>query len=171
MLTPKYSGIWLLVLVIGLSSCHPTKDVVKNPNGSLKETLGLSNHDIKDNKLYAYVNEWYGIPYKYGGCTKSGVDCSCFTSNLFASVYGVKFGRTAGEIYKVCEKINSNKLQEGDLVFFIINGKSISHVGVYLKDNKFAHASTSKGVIVSDLNEAYYKKYFYAAARHKKEST
>ncbi|MDX2171584.1 MAG: NlpC/P60 family protein [Bacteroidota bacterium] len=149
------------------------KDNVKNDtstkhsNNPLQEKLGLSNKEIKSSKLYVFINDWYGVPYKYGGCKKTGVDCSCFTDNLFLQVYGKKIGRTAGEIYKECEKIKVEKLEEGDLVFFITNGKSISHVGVYLKDNKFVHSSTSKGVVISDLNEAYYKKCFYAAAKLK----
>jgi len=143
---------------------HSTDPASKNP---LQEKLGLSAKEIKNNKLYAFINDWYGVPYKYGGCQKSGVDCSCFTDNLFENVYGKKLGRTAGEIYKACEKINLEKLKEGDLVFFITNGKSISHVGVYLRNNKFVHSSTSKGVVISDLNETYYKKCFYAAAKLK----
>jgi hypothetical protein len=131
----------------------------------IQEKLGLSTKDIKNNKLYGFINDWYGVPYKYGGCQKTGVDCSCFTDNLFQQVYGKKVGRTAGEIYKECEKIKKENLEEGNLVFFITNGKSISHVGVYLRNNKFVHSSTSKGVIISDLNEAYYKKCFYAAAK------
>ncbi len=143
------------------------KDTTPKTSNYVQEKLGVSNKEIKHNKLYLFVNDWYGTPYKYGGCQKTGVDCSCFTDNLFENVYGKKLGRTAGEIYKACEKIKTEKLQEGDLIFFITNGKSISHVGVYLRDNKFVHSSTSKGVVISDLNEAYYKKCFYAAAKLK----
>lgn len=163
-----------LVFLLMLSSCRHNKDATRTSEHSNKnwnEQIGLSKKDVKESKLYRFVDQWYGVPYKYGGCQKSGVDCSCFTSNLFSEVYGRKLGRTAGEIYKETEKISAGKMREGDLVFFIINGKSISHVGVYLKDNKFVHASTSKGVIISDLNESYYKKYFHSAGRIKKEST
>lgn len=143
------------------------KDISVKPANPVQEKLGVSNKEIKNNKLYAFVNDWYGVPYKYGGCLKTGVDCSCFTDNLYEKVYGIKLGRTAGDIYKECKKISLDSIKEGDLVFFITNGKSISHVGVYLKDNKFVHSSTSKGVMISDLNEAYYKKCFYAAAKLK----
>lgn len=170
----NYSGVSLLCLLLAFTSCRSKKDLGKSDhstNVNWKESIGLSKKDVKESKLYRFVDQWYGVPYKYGGCQKNGVDCSCFTSNLYAEVYGRKLGRTAGEIHKDCEKINTAKLREGDLVFFITNGKSISHVGVYLKDNKFVHASTSKGVIISDLNESYYKKYFHSAGRIKKEST
>jgi len=170
----NYSGVSLLCLFLAFTSCRSKKDLGSSSNSSTtnwRETLGLSKKDVKESKLYRFVDQWYGVPYKYGGCQKNGVDCSCFTANLYADVYGRKLGRTAGEIHKDCEKINTGKLREGDLVFFITNGKSISHVGVYLKENKFVHASTSKGVIISDLNETYYKKYFHSAGRIKKEST
>jgi murein DD-endopeptidase / murein LD-carboxypeptidase len=133
----------------------------------LEQKLGLSKKEIKHSKLYSFVNDWYGTPYKYGGCQKTGVDCSCFTDILYENVYGTKTARTAGEIYKSCDKINPDKLKEGDLLFFITSGKSISHVGVFLKNEKFVHASTSKGVIISDLKEPYYKKTFYSAGRLK----
>jgi lipoprotein Spr len=170
----NYSGIFLLSFVLLMASCKSKKDLVKKNNPSSntwKESLKLSNKDVKHSKLYSFIDEWYGTPYKYGGCKKDGVDCSCLTDNLYASVYGTKFGRTSGEMHKQCEKISKNKLEEGDLVFFITNGKSISHVGVYLKDNKFVHATTKRGVVISDLDEAYYKKCFYSAGRYKKNSS
>lgn len=170
------SKIFLLVIVLFTYSCRHKKDLAKthtkesNDPNPLKEKLGLSSREIKDSKLYRFVDDWYGTPYKYGGCVKTGVDCSCFTNILFESVYGRKTPRSAGEISKECERIKLEKIKQGDLVFFITNGKSISHVGVYLRDNKFVHASTSKGVIISDLNETYYKKYFHSAGRLKHAS-
>jgi lipoprotein Spr len=161
-------------------SCRHKKDITKkidagkkdsavksSDSNPLREKLGLSNKEIKSSKLYKFVDDWYGVPYRYGGCVKTGVDCSCFTNNLFEAVYGRKTPRTAGEIYRECDKVNIEKVKQGDIVFFKINGNSISHVGVYLKDNKFVHASTSKGVMINDLNETYYKKYFYSAGRLK----
>lgn len=143
----------------------------KTPNtktgSSVQEILGVSNKEVKNSKLYSFINEWYGAPYKYGGCRKSGVDCSCFTDILYERVYGYKAARTTAEIFKGCDKVNMKSIKEGDLLFFITNGRSISHVGVYLKSSKFVHASTSRGVIISDLNEAYYKKNFHSAGRLK----
>ena len=165
------------ILIVGYS-CRHKKDAIKTVNkpkapvttgaAAFKEKMGISNKEIKENKLYSFISEWYGVPYKYGGCEKSGVDCSCFTINLFEKVYGVKMPRTAGEIYKECEKINLDKAKEGDLIFFKINSNSITHVGVYLRDKKFVHASTSRGVLVNSLTETYYQKYFYSAGKRKK---
>jgi lipoprotein Spr len=82
-------------------------------------------------------------------------------------VYGKKIPRTAVDIYKECDKINIEKAKEGDLIFFKINSNSITHVGVYLRDKKFVHASTTKGVLVNSLTETYYQKYFYSAGKLK----
>jgi len=123
--------------------------------------LGVSEKEIRDKKLYEFVEEWYGTPYKYGGCTKAGTDCSCLTINLYSSVYKKQLPRNADDMAKACDKVSESKANEGDMVFFKINSKQVSHVGVILKNNKFIHASTSKGVLISDLNEVYYKKYFY----------
>ncbi len=164
------------ILLLGYS-CRHKKDAIKTvtkskaevKSGSVafKEKMGLTNKEVKDNKLYSFISDWYGTPYKYGGCEKTGVDCSCFTINLFEKVYGKKMPRTAGEIYKECEKTSIDSAKEGDLIFFKINSNSITHVGVYLKDKKFVHASTTKGVLVNSLTETYYQKYFYAAGKLK----
>jgi lipoprotein Spr len=165
------------ILLVGYG-CRHKKDAIKTVNkakapvaatgsAAFREKMGLTTKEVKEDKLYSFISEWYGVPYKYGGCEKSGVDCSCFTINLFEKVYGIKMPRTAGEIYKECDKINIEKAKEGDLVFFKINSNSITHVGVYLKDKKFVHASTSKGVLVNSLTETYYQKYFYSAGKLK----
>ena len=151
---------------------HSQKQAKKNTKktevaNDLGSVLGISNKEIKSNKLYAFVDDWYGVPYKYGGCKKTGVDCSCFTNILYEQVYKLKIGHTASDIYKTCDKITQENAKEGDFVFFKINGNSISHVGVVLKNNFFVHSSTSRGVMVSSLNEAYFKKYFHSAGRLK----
>jgi murein DD-endopeptidase / murein LD-carboxypeptidase len=107
------------------------------------------------------------VPYKYGGCKKSGVDCSCFTNILYEKVYNQKLIGNAADMYKSTEKISLQRAREGDLVFFKINVAYVSHVGVLLRGGHFVHASTSKGVVVSSLDEAYYKKYFHSAGRVK----
>jgi len=129
--------------------------------------LEVSNESISNKKLYSFIDEWYGVPYKYGGKSKSGVDCSGFTSVLCKNVFGKEISGTALSIYNQCKKISKEELKEGDLVFFVIGTKEISHVGVYLQNNKFVHATTHKGVMIDDLNEEYYRKYFTGAGRVK----
>lgn len=135
--------------------------------GSLEQKLGLTKKQIRDNKLYAFVEDWYGTPYKYGGCQKSGVDCSCFTNVLYETVYGKKIARSAADMFLSCEQVTLEEVKQGDLMFFKIGGNKISHVGVFLKGKLFVHSSTSLGVSINSVDEAYYKKYFFCAGKVK----
>lgn len=114
--------------------------------------------------LWQFIDRWYGTRYQYGGSTMSGVDCSGFTQQLTTAVYGVSLPRTSKEQYQSCQRIEATELREGDLVFFNTSG-GVSHVGVYLRNNKFVHASTSAGVMISDLQEPYYKQRWVGAGR------
>jgi len=115
--------------------------------------------------LYREVYAWMGVRYKYAGLTKRGVDCAGFVKNICNQVYGSKLSGSAGDHYKKCVPIERTDLEEGDLVFFKINKSYISHVGLYLGNNKFAHSAVHGGVIISDLNENYYNKYYYGGGR------
>lgn len=131
------------------------------------ERLNVPEENIKNEKLYKFIDDWYAVPYKYAGKDKNGIDCSGFTGILCASVYNKKVSASSKAIYEETKRVSVSDLKEGDLVFFVINGKSVSHVGVYLQHNKFVHASTRRGVIISDLDEPYYKKYYHGAGRIK----
>lgn len=114
-------------------------------------------------KLLETIDEWYGTRYRYGGTTKSGIDCSAFVRAVYKVVFGIDLPRTAREQFRAAALAVSN-LQTGDLLFFNTSG-GISHVGMYLGNNKFVHASTSRGVIVSDLDENYYAARYLGARR------
>lgn len=117
---------------------------------------------IRDKKLRKMANEWIGVPYRYGGNTKAGIDCSGFTKKVLSEVYGINPNiRTAEGFYKASRKKSLKKLKEGDLVFFRIPKPKDYHVGVYLGNMKFIHATTSRGVRIDDINQPYYKKSFY----------
>jgi lipoprotein Spr len=123
--------------------------------------------DIKNETLYKFINEWQGVPYKYAGKDKSGIDCSGLTSALYLKVYKKTISSNTKALVGEVKKISESDLKEGDLVFFITNGKSISHVGVYLQNHKFVHASTKKGVMISDMNEPYFKQNYASSGRVK----
>lgn len=129
------------------------------------EIIGVPASTLTNKALYNFIDDWYGVSYRFGGNDKNGVDCSGFAGALYSEVYHKNIPRTTGEIAKQSKKISKEKLQEGDLVFFDINGKKGSHMGVYLTNGKFVHASTSKGVIISDLNNPYYQKAYGFGAR------
>lgn len=114
--------------------------------------------------LLEQVDEWYGTRYLYGGTGKNGIDCSAFTQAVYLGAFGMSIPRTAAEQFRVSHIISATDLREGDLVFFNTTG-GISHVGVYLTNHKFAHASSSGGVKVSDLFESYYIRRYLGAGR------
>ncbi len=115
--------------------------------------------------LYYQVYDWLGTRYKYSGNSKNGIDCSGFVGEIYKNTYCVDLGRSSGNIWSQVKPVNKEELKEGDLLFFKIRKNQISHVGLYLGNNKFAHASIHEGVTVSDLDDTYYKKYFYKGGR------
>lgn len=119
---------------------------------------------MTNEKLIAFLENWYGTPYQFGGDNKKGIDCSAFTCVLMDSVFNVTLPRTAKSQYNASQKIRREDLTQGDLVFFNTTG-GVSHVGVYLANNKFVHAATSNGVMISDMDDAYFKRRYIGAAR------
>ncbi|MCQ2204079.1 MAG: C40 family peptidase [Bacteroidales bacterium] len=152
-------------------SKEASQDTYSTAHNANCKKLGLTPSSGDNTKLYAECASWMGVPYKYGGTSKSGTDCSGFTYSVYKAVYGKTLTRqSAGMLSDNCTRIKKEQLREGDLVFFRTDGKRTStpnHVGIYLKNNKFIHASTSKGVVVSDLNQDYYVKNWIAAGRVK----
>lgn len=117
--------------------------------------------------LFRAIEEWMGTPYKLGGASKSGIDCSAFVVNVYNKVFQHKMPRTVAEQKLLGRFVSRKELQPGDLLFFNINGK-VGHIGIYVFDNKFIHAASSGpsvGVIKSSLKENYYNKRFVYAKR------
>ena len=128
--------------------------------------IKLGRNDNK--KLYKELKRWLGTPYAYAEHTcGEGTDCSGMVMEVYLTVYGIKVHRNSAKMLEQnCSIIDLDDLREGDLVFFCTNGdERVSHVGIYLKDNKFVHASSSRGVAVDDLRQNYYATHFHAAAR------
>lgn len=116
--------------------------------------------------LITSVYHWLGTPHRDGGTSKRGTDCSNFVQSVYQEAYGIELNRSSRAMYEEdVEAIRKEDLREGDLVFFDINGEGISHVGIYLRNNTFAHASSSRGVIVDSLESPYYRKYYAGSGR------
>ncbi|CAM3534662.1 MULTISPECIES: C40 family peptidase [Paenibacillus] len=110
------------------------------------------------------VKQLVGTPYKWGGTTTSGFDCSGFILYMFRN-FDLDLPRTSQGQAQVGVHVDQEELRVGDLVFFNTNGKGISHAGVYIGDGQFAHASSSKGVRISKLSDSYYKPRYVTARR------
>jgi murein DD-endopeptidase / murein LD-carboxypeptidase len=126
---------------------------------------GLLLDSVKTPYLFYQVYDWKGTKYKYSGKSKKGVDCSGFVGMMYSNVYCVNLCGGSKDLWNVVKPVERKELAEGDILFFKIKKGQISHVGIYLGNDKFAHASVKSGVMISDLNEAYYKKYFYKGGR------
>lgn len=110
---------------------------------------------LKNINLLRLIDGWLGTRYVLGGSTKAGIDCSSLMQIFFASLYGIALPRTAKQQYDFTRRISRTELKEGDLLFFNTHG-GVSHVGMYLCNNKFVHASSSNGVTISDMFDPYY---------------
>ncbi len=122
--------------------------------------LKVKESTITNGNLYAFIDNWEGTPYQLGGLTKNGIDCSGFVHLLYKEVYNQNIPRVTGMQVAIIKRKYENEFVEGDLVFFDYDGRQFSHVGVYLQNGYYVHASTRKGVIIGRLKDPYTYKYF-----------
>lgn len=175
---------WLgVILSAGLVSCGGSK-IVKgtekpvyspanpapkpletNLNTDLSRKLGVNVPKSANAKLMNQVGDWLGVPYRLGGNDKKGVDCSGFINQVFKNVYAKQLPRVAADIHAASMPVRDKDRREGDLVFFKINSTKITHAGILLFDDFFAHASTSRGVVISRLQETYWARYYIGSGR------
>jgi lipoprotein Spr len=128
------------------------------------QLLNVEVESVTNLILFTEIEKWIGTRYRYGGATSKGIDCSAYTGTLVHNVFGIVVPRTAHAQYANCIKLDREEMQQGDLVFFNTRG-GISHVGMYLGNGYFTHASTSSGVMISNLNETYWSRKFVGGGR------
>ncbi len=151
---------------IATDASSSPKDVQASGKSLLEgyaEVLGVRANQLQNLTLYAYINDWMGTPHRLGGTNSRGVDCSAFVGMVMRDVYGKSVPRASREMAAQVKRKYERQLREGDLVFFSFGRRDIDHVGIYLHNNKFVHVSTTKGVIISDLHDSWYYKYFTRA--------
>lgn len=124
----------------------------------------IANPDWAMQALYSQYNEWKNVRYRAGGLSKSGVDCSGFVYLTFDSRFDIHLPRSTSGQIQLGREISQWQLTAGDLVFFR-TGKVQRHVGIYLEDRKFMHASTERGVIISSLDDRYWSRAYWTAKR------
>ncbi|GAA4497746.1 NlpC/P60 family protein [Pseudaeromonas paramecii] len=115
-------------------------------------------------QLFEQYHHWKGVPYRVGGQSRHGVDCSGFVQLTFAERFGLDLPRDTSGQATQGRQVSQQALQPGDLLFFK-TGYSTRHVGIYLKDRQFLHASTSRGVIISELDNPYWSRHYWQARR------
>lgn len=142
----------------------PESEVPREPHYTLSKDRDYTSSFEKE--LTAAIKSYLGVPYRFGGATKNGMDCSGFVSRVYRDGIDLKLPHRARSMFKLGRSVSRNRLGFGDLVFFEnIENYGVSHVGIYVGDGKFAHASSSRGVVISDFNLDYYKKRYVGARR------
>ena len=161
--------LFLVVVLAGCSSAPksisaPTSKGAHQTSIQSGEKVNLAASSSVKSKIYAQHSAWKGTKYKLGGLSKQGVDCSGMVYLTFKEKLGIELPRSTKLQSKVGREIKRKDLRAGDLVFFK-TGVKVRHVGIYIEDGKFFHASTSKGVIISDLNGYYWKDKYWHSRR------
>ena len=170
-------GIPAIAVAVLLSACstsntaknmHPETHAVPEDSSSLQasqdefETM-VRNLDVKSRLMDQYAS-WKGVRYRLGGSTRKGIDCSAFVQRTFREQFGLELPRSTSEQQDSGKSISRSQLRTGDLVLFRA-GSTGRHVGIYIGNNQFVHASTSSGVTISSMDEPYWKKRYNEARR------
>ncbi len=162
----KLSGISFLLLLTGLAACTSTTPVKHHSHLETKATAPLSaKSQPPAHRALTIASSMIGTPYRYGGTSPRGFDCSGLVYYAYNKV-GIDSPRSTAELYRQSKRIRISHLQPGDLIFFKISGNRISHVGIYAGDSRFIHApSSGKSVTYASLKNSYWRARIAGAGR------
>ena len=156
-----------VALCLLATGCHSSRreaavKTVEYDRPGLKGVEPSTGHHLVDE-----ARKWLGTRYRYGGDSRKGTDCSGMTMQVYKKVTGIKLPRDSRSQQSFTKRIKRNDLTPGDLVFFAskAGGSRVGHVGIYIGGGEFIHASSSRGVIISSLDERYYTNHFHSAGR------
>lgn len=181
----------IIMLAIALSSCHASQNWASGGDDSIYPELRKSKKNKKDKKqkekqvfrvdnqgyddvpsgkgadVIKAARKWAGVPYQYGGNSRNGVDCSGLVCMAYSTGAGIDLPRSSSEQAEFCKRISRDAVRPGDLVFFVSSrgGSRINHVAIYLGNNRIIHATTSRGVIESSLDDPYWKTHYHCCGR------
>lgn len=172
----KSKSLWIaLILKLALmSSCGISRDVTESPSSrrlsraerqQYSHQLGIPLTGRENQVFIQELSEWMGTPYRYGGSTRAGADCSGFVWAVYRNVYGITLPRTTKAQARETRRIRRHRLKEGDIVFFRTKGRRASHSGIYITNGYFIHASSSRGITINSLDEHYYSRRFVKGGR------
>ncbi len=152
-----------VILLAGCGSLQEKNTGIFTPKTAYDKAIDTFSGNIKG-RLYTQYHKWQGVRYRLGGSSKRGIDCSAFVQITFKTKLGVNLPRTTRLQSRLGKEIRKNELQAGDLVFFR-TGPASRHVGIYLEENKFLHASQRRGVTISKLDNAYWRANYWKSIR------
>jgi lipoprotein Spr len=163
----RYRELLLLLTIIALFSSCSTRTIVHRefPSTVIPAVSDENNPGIDRHAMLQAIMAMMSTPYSVIGGDDSGIDCSGFTGKVYSDVVQRRLPRTAREQFEFGRAVESGELKFGDLVFFQMDGAGPSHVGIYVGDGLFAHASFSRGVTISILESSYYRERFLGARR------
>lgn len=155
------SRLWLLVLLVIVLLGGCAKKAVEPP--VYLPSLGLSQAEVK-NRLLRQYNEWRGVPYRNGGQSRNGIDCSAFVQLTYKQKFGVNLPRTTRQQSKIGGQVTTSGLRPGDLILFKTSRRD-RHIGIYLEKYKFIHVSTTTGVTISKMTDPYWHERYWQTRR------
>lgn len=168
-----------ILLALAMGACHSSRHTVRGDRGhrsrpditAVETPRGSGSHHQPSRDASRVIEEarrWLGVPYRYGGNDRGGIDCSGLVCAVFVRALEIKLPRSSREQAGWCRSIRRSDLRPGDLVFFTSraggNG-NISHVAIYIGNNSIIHSTSSRGVIISDLDENYWRTHFKCCGR------
>lgn len=169
-----FRGALLVVVAVAVTGCassrppepapsaRPPVDVSMEPAAPpASESASPSNIEAN---LRSEIDRWQGTPHRWGGITTTGADCSGFVYSVYRDLFAISLPRTTSDQVRVGTAVDVRQLQAGDLVFFRPS-KRTNHVGIYLSDGHFAHISTSRGLMLSHLDEDYWQRAYWTSRR------
>jgi murein DD-endopeptidase / murein LD-carboxypeptidase len=162
--TKRASGAKVKTPAAGHASLEPSEEADAQSASTLADTA--SEGSIDQQRMMETIAQWLETPYEYGSDgVEEGIDCSAFTREVFEEATDITLPRSSAEQSQFGKRVSRNELKFGDLVFFKTRGRRISHVGIYIGDDLFAHASSGSGVTISSLDSTYFNKRYAAARR------
>lgn len=163
--------LFIIFSSLYLISCSSSVRYTSNDENEYKPSKkSLSSHSKNDidnktigSQIVEFSKNWLGVPYKYGGTNEDGIDCSAFVMRVYKP-FGYELPRTADQQYDFTHKVSRETLQQGDLIFFKRRDR-IFHVGIYVGENQFIHASTSQGVTIQSLEDNWVRNNLFSFGR------
>ena len=157
-------NFFFFILATVYLSCQPSVRYSSKTDSTVEPEVREQHRPAE---ISGFIREWLNTPYRFGGTSKTGIDCSGLTMQFMQSMYGIQLPHQAQDQYEQGKRVIRTSLQPGNLVFFAApHGGKVNHVGIYIGEGKFLHASESEGVIISDLRDPVFASDYVGACHY-----